>query len=95
MTEVDRIFRQLAYRHGFSLASSKKITDLQILKKPAVYDVEKMRTIQLMPAAFNMNNKNWQRVYGKNGGTKFNTNRTRRLKERTQVQSDCFKQGNK
>ena len=32
-------------------------TDFQILKKSAVYDVEKMRTIQLMPAAFYMNNK--------------------------------------
>ena len=63
MAEVDRIFRQLPYRHSISLASSKKFTDLQILKKAAVYDVKKMRTIQLMPAALNMNNKKTGREF--------------------------------
>jgi hypothetical protein len=33
------------------------MTDVEILKKAGVYDVEKMRTILLMNAEFNMNNK--------------------------------------
>jgi hypothetical protein len=33
------------------------MTDVKILKKSGVYDVEKMRTILLMNAEFNMNNK--------------------------------------
>jgi hypothetical protein len=33
------------------------LTDVEILKKTGVFDVEKMRTVQLMHAAFNMNNK--------------------------------------
>jgi hypothetical protein len=31
--------------------------DVKILKKMGIYDVELMRTIQLMHAEFNMNNK--------------------------------------
>ena len=57
MATIDRNLRQLPYRHGFSPANHSTFTDFQILKKAAVLDVEKMRTIQLMPAAFNMNNK--------------------------------------
>ena len=33
------------------------MTDVEILKKAGVYDVEKMHTILLMNAKFNMNNK--------------------------------------
>jgi hypothetical protein len=33
------------------------MTDVAILKKAGVHDVEKMRTILLMNAEFNMNNK--------------------------------------
>ena len=57
MATIDRNLRQLPYRHGFAPNNHRIFTDFQILKKAAVYDVEKMRTIQLMPAAFNMNNK--------------------------------------
>ena len=57
MATIDRDLRQLPYRHGFAPENHTAFTDFQILKKAAVYDVEKMRTIQLMPAAFNMNNK--------------------------------------
>jgi hypothetical protein len=57
LNEIDTLMRQLPYHFGFSPASWQKITDVEILKKIGVYDVEKMRTIQLMNAEFNMNNK--------------------------------------
>ena len=57
LSTIDRNFRQFPYKHGIANPAHTHFTDFQILKKAAVYDVEKMRTIQLMPAAFNMNNK--------------------------------------
>ncbi len=57
IAEVDAALRSAPYQLGFSPEDWHTITDLQILKKEQVYDVEKMRTIQLMNAAFNINNK--------------------------------------
>jgi hypothetical protein len=57
MAEMDWLFRLLPYTVGFSPTSYQQITDFAILKKAGVYDVELMRTIQLMVAGFNMNNK--------------------------------------
>jgi hypothetical protein len=57
LAEMDRILRELPYKHGFSPELWQSITDFEILKKSGVYDVEKMRTLQLMVAEFNMNNK--------------------------------------
>ena len=57
LNEMDTLFRQLPYAHGFSPDSWQVITDVEILKKAGVYDVELMRTIQLMQSEFNMNNK--------------------------------------
>ena len=71
MATIDRDLRQIPYRHGFSPINHQIFTDFQILKKSAVYDVEKMRTIQLMPAAFNMNNKKTGREVMENA-EKFN-----------------------
>jgi hypothetical protein len=48
---------QLPYRLGFSPEAWQTITDVEILKKAGIYDVELMRTIQLMHAEFNMINK--------------------------------------
>ncbi len=53
----DSIMRSLPYSHGFSPTLWQLITDVSILKKAGVYDVEKMRTIQLMHPEFNVNNK--------------------------------------
>ena len=50
LNEIDTLFRQLPYQHGFSPDSWQRVTDVEILKKAGVYDVEKMRTIQLMEA---------------------------------------------
>jgi hypothetical protein len=57
LNEIDTQMHQLPYRFGFSPNSWQKITDMEILKKIGVYDVERMQTIQLMHAEFNMNNK--------------------------------------
>jgi hypothetical protein len=61
LNEIDTLFRQLPYHHGFSPDSWQRITDVEILKKAGVYDVELMRTTQLMNAEFNMNNKKLRR----------------------------------
>ena len=57
LAEIDRFMRNLPYREGFSPDAWQFITDVEILKKAGVFDIEKMRTIQLMHSAFNMNNK--------------------------------------
>jgi hypothetical protein len=57
MSEIDRLMQEIPYTQGFSPALYQIITDYEILKKSGVYDVEKMRTIQLFIAQFNMNNK--------------------------------------
>jgi hypothetical protein len=57
MSEIDRLLREIPYTQGFSPDLYQVITDYEILKKSGVYDVEKMRTIQLFIAQFNMNNK--------------------------------------
>jgi hypothetical protein len=57
LAKSDTLLRRSPYRNGFAPALYKFITDFQILNKSGIYDVELMRTIQLMIAAFNMNNK--------------------------------------
>ena len=49
--------RSLPYHYGFSPELWKQVTDVAILKKSGVHDVEKMRTIMLLNAEFNINNK--------------------------------------
>jgi hypothetical protein len=55
--EIDRLFCQIPYKLGFSPKRYQQITDFEIVKRAGGFDVELMRTIQLMVAAFNMNNK--------------------------------------
>jgi hypothetical protein len=57
LAEIDVFMRNLPYEKGFAPQAWQLITDIEILKKIGVYDIEKMRTIQLMHASFNMNNK--------------------------------------
>jgi hypothetical protein len=57
LSGIDTFMRNIPYVKGFAPRSWKLNTDIEILKKAGVYDVEKMRTIQLMHAVFNMNNK--------------------------------------
>ena len=57
INRFDALLRCLPYKYGFSPAHWQEITDVEILKKAGVYDIDKMRTITLMDAAFNMNNK--------------------------------------
>ena len=57
INEFDAQLRTLAYKHGFSPEPWRMITDVEILKSEGVYEIEKMRTIQLLDSQFNMNNK--------------------------------------
>jgi hypothetical protein len=57
LAEIDTFMRNLPCTKGFAPRSWQLITDVEILKKAGIYEVEKMRTIQLMHAVFNMNNK--------------------------------------
>ena len=57
IAQLDCMSRQIPLEKGFVPESYKHITYFQILKKLGVYDVEAMRTIQLVSAAFNVNNK--------------------------------------
>ena len=57
LAEVDASLRSAAYELGFVPTAYSEMTDFQILKAEGVYMVEKMRTIKLMAAQFNENNK--------------------------------------
>jgi hypothetical protein len=57
LNRFDAQLRNLPYKYGFSPSHWQNITDVEILKKAGIYDIDKMRTITLMDAAFNMNNK--------------------------------------
>ena len=59
---IDATLHNLPFKHGFAPEGWGIITDVAILKKEGVYDVEKMRTIQLMDSYFNMNNKRLGRM---------------------------------
>jgi hypothetical protein len=50
----DARLRGIPYKYGFSPRHWQEITDVEILKKAGVYNIDKMRTITLMDAAFNM-----------------------------------------
>jgi ribonuclease HI len=49
--------RNIPYAKGFAPNLWKNITDVEILKKAEVYDINLMRTIQLMNSELNINNK--------------------------------------
>ena len=56
IAKLDCISRIIPYSKGFYPSTYKNVTDFQLIKKDGVYYVERMRTIQLFSAAFNMNN---------------------------------------
>ena len=57
IAEFDALNRSLPYQFGFTPETWKTISDVEILKKTGVYDIEGMRTITLMNSEFNINNK--------------------------------------
>jgi hypothetical protein len=59
---VDAALHNLPFMMGFSPKSWQIITDVAILKKAGVYDVESMRTIMLLDTNYNMNNKRFAQV---------------------------------
>ena len=57
LAEVDASMRSVAYTTGYSYRRWKRGLDVQLLKKAKVYAADKLRTILLLEADFNMNNK--------------------------------------
>lgn len=57
ITEIDALIRTLPLKYGFTPKIWNMIVDVQILKKPGVFNIDKLRSIQLMHTEFNMNNK--------------------------------------
>ena len=57
LASIDTLLRNTPLQIGFVPERWKQITDVEILKKPGVYNVDKMRLIQLMPADFQACNK--------------------------------------
>ena len=57
IAEIDATMRSIPRELGFSPDAWQVITDFQILKKSGVFDIDKMRIIQLMHSEFNANNK--------------------------------------
>jgi hypothetical protein len=57
IAQFDATLHSLPYQHGFVPEGWILITNVEILKKAGVFDIEKMRTILLMNVEFNMNNK--------------------------------------
>ena len=57
LCDIDAFLREAPLQVGFSPDTWRKITDVEILKKLQVFDVDKMRLIQLMVAPYNANNK--------------------------------------
>ena len=57
INHFNALLRCLPYKYCFSPSHWQEITDVEILKNPGVYDIDKMQTITLMDATYNMNNK--------------------------------------
>lgn len=67
LAEFDATMRNIPYENGFAPEVWQNITDVEILKKAGVYDINLMRTIQLMNAELNLNNKKLGRDLMKRG----------------------------
>ncbi len=57
LASLDASMRSVAYTTGYSFNRWKKGLDVQLLKRSQDYRAEKLRTILLLEADFNMNNK--------------------------------------
>ena len=57
LSTFDAKLRNIPLRYGFSPEAWKEMTDVEILKKAGVWDVEKLQTIIMMHTQFNANNK--------------------------------------
>ena len=57
LADIDRILRGIPFRTGHSLRRWQTGVDVELCKKAGNYDVDKLRTIVLLEADYNMNNK--------------------------------------
>ena len=62
LLEVDMTLHTVPFKMGFAPTPWEPMTDFELLKKLGVFDVELMRTIELMAAQYNMNNKRLGRI---------------------------------
>ena len=67
VAKIDCLLRNLPRLYGLSPEAWQIITDFFLLKKSQVFEVDKMRIIQLMHALFNANNKYDGREMMRNG----------------------------
>lgn len=57
LAEIDASMRSIAYTTGYAFRRWKRGVDVQLLKRSKDYRADKLRTILLLEADFNMNNK--------------------------------------
>ena len=57
LSAVDLLLRNVPVKIGFTPPSWCSVLDIEILKKYGVFDIDKMRLIQVMHAVFQINNK--------------------------------------
>ena len=57
VTAINYVMAEVPFQSGYSPSRWKNATDVMILKKAGLYDVDKLRTIVLYEADFNHNNK--------------------------------------
>jgi hypothetical protein len=57
LADFDAMMRNIPYAKGFAPQLWRNITNVEILKKTGIYDINLTRTIQLMNSELNMNNK--------------------------------------
>jgi hypothetical protein len=57
LNKVNTLLRNLPLLFGFVPPSWLSITDVEILEKLGIYDIEQMRAVQLFAAEFNITNK--------------------------------------
>ena len=57
LTAINYVLAEVPFQSGYSPTRWKNATDVMILKKAGLYDVDKLRTIVLYEADFNHNNK--------------------------------------
>ena len=67
LADMDAALRSFAYSTGYSFKRWKKGLDVQLLKRSQDFRAEKLRTILLLEADFNMNNKTLGRDAMKSG----------------------------
>lgn len=57
LNSIDTIFRDITFRHGLTLTRWYKALDIELLKEPGNYNIERLRTIVLFEGDHQLNSK--------------------------------------